>query len=131
MKLKIKSLQMFAMIICLMIASPAWPELKRTQTNESTTFSDEYPEYTAILKAMTPDQKEAVKALAVYERDRAVDEAIKIVIIEKEPEIEYWKTEAELEKLSRIAADKSKTGWKITALIAATLLTVKTVSDIR
>ena len=40
-----------------------------------------------LLKAMTPDEKAAVKALCQYERDQAINEASKIVVLEKEPEI--------------------------------------------
>ena len=59
-----------------------------------------------LLKALTPDEKAAVKALCQYERDRAINEASKVVVLEKEPEI--VKNESKAVDWKKVSEDRAK-----------------------
>ena len=59
-----------------------------------------------LLRAMSPDEKAAVKALCQYERDKAINEASKIIVLEKEPEI--VKNESKATDWKKISEDRGK-----------------------
>ena len=77
-------------------------ESKKIPTTDSITFGTDHPKEVIIIKALTDAEWKAVKLLIQFERNLSMEEAIKIVLLEKEPEIAF---------LNSIAADY-KRNWK-------------------